>query len=445
MSKEREHFKLGATVLVMLALGVAMTVFIGRGSIGARHELAVDFPADAPVPLMKVGSAVLYGGREVGRIADVQAQQVRRDDRDVPVTRVSIRTTTDLDLRSDCRVVAVGPLLGGPGVIEIRARGDSPQRASASTPVPGAIGGLTAEFAKVAGELDASAPDSLLARLKSQLDETRADSLVTGLRRTIFDLAVAMHNIRTQTDAHEQDALMAKLAVTMDHLTVIADNLRRQTEVNAEGSMAARLSQSIDELNRALAQTTGILVENREDIRAAVGHVRQSSETLAMRVLEPIAGELDRDDGLGVLGKVHVLLDHVDRVMTDAEVVGRDVRETVALNTPALGRTIDNLKVMSDHLMATSKDLKRNPWRLLYRPSLEDTAELNLFDASREFAEASGRINDALARLEGLARAEGANLKPDDPVLQGIREELTRTHDELAAMRSALWERLRKP
>ena len=145
-----------------------------------------------------------------------------------------------------------------------------------------------------------------------------------------------------------------------------------------------------------------------------------------------------------MLARVHELADHLNGVMRDLEVVAGQVRETVVLNKTGVSASIDNIKMMSDHLAQVSKDLRRNPWRLLYRPSLEDTAELNIFDASREFAEASGRINDALARLDAVVRAQTEALAGDDPVLRGIRNELETTYQQLGAMREALWDRLRQ-
>lgn len=444
MATEREHFKLGLTVIVMLALAVAFTVFIGKGALTGGAELVVHFPADSPLPLLKPGSAVRYGGRDVGRITSVGIVEGDTAANLAPVTAVRLQVEKSLDVRRDCKVVAVGPLLGGPGTLEVRTRGASAEKATSSTPLTGDIGGLTAQFSKLAGEMDAGVPGSLLARIKTQFDETRADSLISALRQTVFDLALAMRNVREQTDPQQRDALMARLQVTVEHVTAIAANIREQTETTNDASLAARLASGIDELNLALSEVTGILQENRPDVRATMGHVRQSSETLALRVLEPIAGELNREDGMSLLAEVHQLAGRLNAAMADVEVLADAMRERVVLNRPNIDTTLNNLRIMSDHLAQTGKDLKRNPWRLLYRPSPQAEKESFIFDASREFAEASGRINDALTRVEGLVEAGATAVMPDDPVMQALRQELQKAYDQLGATRSALWERLSK-
>lgn len=444
MPREKEHFKLGLTVLIMLGLTVACTVFIGQGAFARRSPAAVHFSADSPLPLLKAGSAIRYGARDVGRISAVNLIERAGPDGPSPITEVLIDLDPSLDLRRDATVFAVGPLLGGPGLIEIRSRGKDPQKASLTAPLTGRVGGLTAEFAKVAGELDADAPDSLLARIKTQLDETREDSIITHLRQTAADLSLAMQRVREQTDPNEREALMAKLRTTVEHVSAIAANVRAQTEAASPDSLTARLVTAVDELNVALGEVSGMLKDNRDNIRSTVAHLNTASETLAMRVLEPIAGELDRNDGMTALAKVHVLFDQLQGILADTGEVAETARQTVVLNKPAISRTIDNLKIMSDHLAQTSKDLKRNPWRLLYRPSLEDTAELNIFDASREFADASGRINDALARMEALLATGGGSISVNDPVFSALRDELKTTFDRLGQARDALWDRLKK-
>jgi hypothetical protein len=103
---------------------------------------------------------------------------------------------------------------------------------------------------------------------------------------------------------------------------------------------------------------------------------------------------------------------------------------------------VTNFVETSEHLKATAKDLYRNPWRLLYQPSDKESRELNVFDASRSFAEAAARLDNASIRLQGMIEAGGGALRPDDPELLTIRQSLQDTFEQFSAAEKALWKQL---
>ena len=102
---------------------------------------------------------------------------------------------------------------------------------------------------------------------------------------------------------------------------------------------------------------------------------------------------------------------------------------------------IVNLKETSDHLKAASKDIRRNPWRLFYQPTLEEASQANVFDAARSFSEAATKLDDALARLQTIS--QDGKTTVDDKQLKGLRDQLQQSFSQFSKVESALWEQLK--
>jgi hypothetical protein len=82
---------------------------------------------------------------------------------------------------------------------------------------------------------------------------------------------------------------------------------------------------------------------------------------------------------------------------------------------------------------------------LLYRPSLKETKELNIFDAAREFAEAASSLDDAAAQLRALTEAREEKISADDPELIEIKARLQETFERYKVAEESLWRELTQP
>ena len=87
----------------------------------------------------------------------------------------------------------------------------------------------------------------------------------------------------------------------------------------------------------------------------------------------------------------------------------------VAESSPALRRTVSSARLAADQLKFTLEEVRRAPWRLLYRP---DTRELEfelLYDSARIYAQAVSDLRDASAALESASDASQASGRPISP------------------------------
>ena len=65
-------------------------------------------------------------------------------------------------------------------------------------------------------------------------------------------------------------------------------------------------------------------------------------------------------------------------------------------------------------------EIRRSPWRLLYKPSNNEMSNLNLYDSARQFAEGANSMSDAAEALRDALKDPDA--KPEQ--LQKLVDEL---------------------
>ena len=454
-----DDFKLGLTVLVMLTLFFGTLFFIAGGASWGQttDTVTVEFTHDMALPTLSPGGDVRCGGQKVGTIAGVEFVEKSvgaQTDAARQTPQLIVAVTAEIDrsvgLRRDCRITAEGPTLGGTGWLIIRDRGTDAKPVDAATPVAGlppagfaAVTNALSEMGEsLSSELDPANPTGMLAMIKGQLDAERAQSLIGKLHRSLNDVNFVTATLHNQLDAGQRDALLAKLLSAMDDLTTITQGIRRQLDTGVDEAIVSKLHRSLDTLNGAMGDVAGILDENRQPIRETVAHLRATAETLDKRVVGALAAQLDIHNHASLMAKIHQDADLVGQALTEIKMLATEANATMTLNRPSFDRMLLNLKETSEHLKAASKDLRRNPWRLLYQPSDKETREINVFDAARAYAEAAAQLDDASARLEALVTAPGRVVSPSDPDIQAIRQQLTETFEKFSQTEAALWKML---
>jgi len=462
-ARQADEFKLGLTVLIIIVLFFGTLVFIGGvGAWGRKTQtVQVRFDHEFGLPVLKAGGEVRCGGQQVGSIEKVELQELPASPgAGEPTTaasgvqaqpRLVVVVTIEVDeavgLRQDCEIVAEGPTLGGSGWLIIRDRGTSGVPASRDKPITGqppggfaAIADNLAEMgANLSAELDPKNPQGLLATIKTQLDAALASSLLGKIHRSLDDINVMTAAVEQQLDVHERQALLAKLNSSMDDFNVITAELRRQMDPKADGVALGKIHVALDAVGMALDQVVGMLDENREPIHQTILHVCSTAEKLDERIAEALADQLDVRNHASLMAKIHVDVDRIGQSLADINQITADSRQIISLNKPAIERALANIKQTSDHLKAASKDLRRNPWRLLYQPSEKETRELNIFDAARAYADAATQLDDASGRLEALAKVSQSGIAPDDPDLLAVRRQLKESFERFSQAESALW------
>ncbi len=448
MAKPTNTFALGLTVIVMLALFFGTLVFIGGSDLfgPARNAYAVRFPASSPLPdEIAAGAPVFCGLLEVGSV-DRVSHEIERgaDDRpDRLFVRLDIRVDKLVPLRSDCRIVARGPLLGGGGKLVIVDPGLHGQPVTPGAVIDGMPGStFDAALDTLAGELDPHNPAGLVALVKTELDAGNARSVMAKIHRSVEDLNLITTSLARQMDARDREALLAKLGQILDHVNEATGSLRDELTVQSEEVVLGKLHKGLDTLNADLEAVLAVIQDNRPHIDGTLAGLRRTVDTVEHGIATPLAEQLDVTSDTSLLSKLHVSFDRLNQSLADLTVVTGETRQVLVLNKERLNDIFANVNETSAHLKAASKEIRRSPWRLLYRPSLEETRELNIFDASREFATAAAHLDDSATQLRALLDAYGGQVAADDPELLAIKARLQETFTRFTEAESTLWKEL---
>ncbi len=448
MAKQRNAFRLGLTVLVMLALFFGSVLFIGGRQWGlAGTRFTVRFPVDAALPReIKPGGQVYCGLQLVGQVLEVRFEeatagtQPARGGAPQLYTYLDVEVDRAVGLRQDCRITARGPLLGGAGVLQIDNRGVSDRVVTDGMLIDGwSAATFDSALDSLAAELDPRNPAGTVALLKLQLNAGDARSLVAKLHRSFDDINAMTGNLSRQLNPAERDALLTKLHTTLDTINAATAMLRDELSPDRNAAALGKVHAGLDTLNRGLQEAVALLSGARPPIDRTLASIERTADTLDRKIATPVAEQLDADDPQALLAKIHTSFERLNGSLADLNVMTDKVRDVVVLNEEQLNRIFGNVKETSDHLKAAVKDLRQNPWRLLWKPNVFESPKLNVFDAAREFSEAASSLDDALVQLKALTEARGGSLPADDPLLIQLRARLDATFEKFSTAEAAFF------
>jgi len=96
---------------------------------------------------------------------------------------------------------------------------------------------------------------------------------------------------------------------------------------------------------------------------------------------------------------------------------------------------------MSANLSAAAKEIRRNPWRLMHRPTDAQSEQETFYDAVRAFGEGAGQLRDAIARLDALSKSQ-EEISSADPTLKQVLASLQTSFEKFGRAETALWEKM---
>jgi len=347
VSERGLQVRVGALVLVALVLLAAFVLVLGRFSVGAQRTFYIEL-ADSG-SLLK-GAPVKIAGVRAGRVEQVEflaARDARRSEvkpGEAPVVNVRLRIAIDEAMAgavrtdSDFFITTQGVL--GEKYLEI---------------VPGSSQAAEWPDGAFIRAHDPARLDLLFSRASAILDKVeQALSGVDGAQ-----VGALLQNV-TRLTGHIDEAVVANRA----HIDMVASN-------------AAVASGDIAQLARALREGVG----SSARVDEIVGNVRQVSDTLATNagpIVDTARRTLERVDvtvaTVGGLVEKHrdgldVALGQLGPIATDARSATRDaaaVAQGITLGRGTVGQLLVDQEIYDD-LKEMLRDLKRHPWKMLWK------------------------------------------------------------------------------
>ena len=102
---------------------------------------------------------------------------------------------------------------------------------------------------------------------------------------------------------------------------------------------------------------------------------------------------------------------------------------------------IASLKTAGDNLKSATAEIRRSPWRLLYKPAPNEMANLNLYDAARQFAEGANDLNDTAGALRDLIKN---NPNADPAEVKRLMEKVDQSFTNFQQVEQKLWSNVKE-
>ena len=402
--RSRNNLKAGIFVVAGLALAFAVIVLVGDAGrfLAARNNYVLRFGMDMGVEGLVPGSPVKIGGLAAGRVTSVRPEL---DDARVVGALVGVELDRNLALYSDAQIERVAPLLGGTAAIHIDDVGGPGGKrladGEAMDVVPGGGGG---GLRRLVGEQNAQRISDILKNLDTTLAAIGQDYDGT-LRPAIKQLADAL------ADARE---LVASVKGDYPQWSErISSTLQRVDDASAK--LAPLLDDGralVGDLRAGTGKIVAVVDDNRQSIDDIVRNVRTSSDDLRQILARVRSEMLDKVDGLFAQASTGL------SAFTD---VAQRIRSEIDMLAPGLESALADARMMAEQLKLAAIEVRRSPWRLLYRPTDKELDNELLYDAARSFAVAAGELRASAETVDRVLARDTEFLRSQPEQAQRLR------------------------
>ncbi|MFA5865249.1 MAG: hypothetical protein WC975_11250 [Phycisphaerae bacterium] len=420
MAGEHNEFKVGLTVTMVVIVFVAVLVFIGKWDtlFQSVKPLEVRFIHSTGIQSLRVKDPVRIGGMNVGRVEKTWLQMDQVMEQGKPSAELYVHVLaqipSDVKIYTDSRITIGTKFVGEGGTLDIQNTGRKGKLVTPGEVIDGiAPGGFSELTDRLARELDEKNPDSLLSQIKKQLDVENANSLIAKIHKSMDDLNAVTTQVKGQLNEKEKASLLAKIQATMDNLKSVTASARKM----------------IDDAS--------------PKISATVAHINNTAHRVDEDISVNLANELDKTDNGSLLFALHGSLASAQAGMDNLKMMTQTGKDVLVLNRDNLQAIIDNFAETSAHLKTTAKEVRRNPWRLLYTPNKPEAEYANLMESARAFSDAAGSLDQANSRLKQLTDLHPNTVGSNDPQMGKVREQIKKAVCQFEQAQKKLWEMLK--
>ncbi len=403
---KRNNTLAGLLVLFSVSAFVVIVVILGGGlEAFGKRDYTVRFPIETGAEGIEIGSRVTVGGVNVGM---VKGRKFAMSGDNIEGIDVTIAIDKEIPLREGTVAFLQLPILGGTGSINFSKLGDGPQLAESDL-IEGRIAPPGILTSTGFGEEQAEA----LRRIIATAQET-TERVNDITRRFSEGVVPDVETIVGSTRDRYPDWLDR-----IDAITTNAD------QTLARGpAIAEELEARVAEFRQFVQDVRPIIDENRERINSALTNFDAASANTrditeqAKLFMDRVNGEMS-DKAVAILESGREGLDEAREAIATADSILDEQR-------PQIRASLGNFRLASDQLRDTLIEVRRSPWRLLYRP---DTRELEyelLYDAARAYAGAVTNLRGAAESLEAVSASQSPDQDEVATLLSEVEQAFTR-------------------
>ena len=195
-------------------------------------------------------------------------------------------------------------------------------------------------------------------------------------------------------------SLLASVNEIAPQATDLVRHVREQT--------LPKVDSAFDKVGSAVGNVDDVVAENRANLRKTLDQLSAASDrvpelldglsTAAKQVDDAVADVRTTLDGTGK--RLNTVLDEAQAVAVNAKETSQSVRDIVVGNRGKIEQIIARGREAAGTLNLAASEIRRSPWRLLYKPDGKQRESLDLYDTARRFAEGANALQDAAVSLQ---------------------------------------------
>jgi ABC-type transporter Mla subunit MlaD len=403
MAQERNALKAGIFIVTTIIMAIGVIVGIqGLEKFTQPTVLrTVRFELSDDLGGLRVGDDVRVGGFKVGVVRSIELLADVNDPHQQPKIVVSFSMPVKYAVRRDAQIAIQGTVTGT-SWLNFDSLG-SGEALAAGQPLTGRPGTMT--------------------------------QLVSALREITPQVQGMVMDVRTRTVPLLNDTL-SRYGKTADEAGGLLADFRGRMP-----AMIEKYNVVADRAAEMMVQVRDLIGDTKGDFRGTMANLNASTGDLKSK----LPGLLEQVDG--VLSRLTKTVDEVNKTMVDVQAAVTSTRELassarniVVGNRGKFDGMIASLKTTADNLKAASAEIRRSPWRLLYKPAPGEMANLNLFDAARQFSDGANALNDATLALRDALN----NPQAGKDEIQKLMEKVDQSFSHFQEVESKLWKSVEK-
>ncbi|HEY8667729.1 MAG TPA: MlaD family protein [Tepidisphaeraceae bacterium] len=417
MKKDRSALKAGLFIVISIALVIGIIIGIKGISTFTEHREVrkAVFKLSDDVGGLRVGDEVRVGGYKVGEVKKIEVVKSEISAETEPDIYIHFSFPHRLDLKQGARL-GIQSMVTGTSVLNFESLGSGQPLA-----LDVALVGNPSTFSQILASIG-----PVSERLNGVLDDIRRQS-IPAINQTVKQFG--------ETAAAIKDQTVPKVNDTVAKYGKLADK-SQELVADVRGPALEKWTQIADRTSEMMVKLRDLLGDSSPDIRgllAKLHNVIKEFDAKFPGLLKQIDGVIAKlDTSMDQVGRT---LDDVQATMSNAKGFTATAQSVVTDNKSKFNQMIDSLKTTSDNLKNASAEIRRSPWRLLYKPKEGEMANLNLFDATREFAEGANDLNDAAGALRDAMTDPHA----DKIQLQKLMERVDASFTKFKQVEDKLW------
>lgn len=400
MPKERNALRAGIFIVVATLLVIAVVVTINGGAARLaerRVTRVVSFRLTDDIGGLRVGDDVRVGGWKVGTVQAIDVVDLDKDD---PRLLVTFTVPDRFRLRENARVGVQQTLTGAASLnVDYLGKGR--------------------EYAE--GEAIAGRPDPKSALLAS-LGEAGPD--VAAMMRDARQVAADVR----QTTVPKANAALDSFKATGDGATAVVTDVKAQIPPAVE-----RYNGVADKTGAMMQSITDMIGPSTTDWKGLLANLNGASGAINTK-LPGMLAQLEK-----TLAGAESAMKDIQATVANTKDLAGSLKNVVGGNEGKLEGMIASLKVTGDNLKAASAEIRRSPWRLLYKPAPNEMANLNIYDSARQFAEGANELNDAANALRDALKTGGASDREVQIMVNKLEQSFTKFRD----VEGKLWQEVK--